>query len=497
MPTPRRPRTSTGLPTNTGASAGPASSNRRRGRSSGTNSGGGMGDRLTGGGNSEVFNARLFISCAIGGAIGTVLALFLIGALYTEIPNVLLFGLVMAVISLGVLLGATTNFDMYGEVFPKTIAVALVGTLIMLIAAAAFEFLYELHFTVRLADTSKEQREICLTDYIFCIDDSGSMYGNDPEGIRDSALADLLDHIDSSCQVGLLRYEGDVKSKEYVYPALLNDDQKQLLLEMINNHSSGGNTSFEKPLAAALREYKQINEKGRTPVVVLLTDGECGIDVQKWVDKYNEEGVTICAIYLGNSDQIPQVLEELCSGTNGVVMNAESASELVETYGNLVEQTTSTRLGVAYDPAYYRFLGGPRRGADRAFILAIIERLLFFGLLGVLLGVIIWQMFGDMLSKQPIIGGICGLIGGAIVEFGYLIGLGTLSRVGFFLYIIVIANKLLVNDYRGGKWQNGPGTRPGEGGGSIAGDGIRGRRPKQQPGTIGQNRGRQTGGRIN
>lgn len=484
-----------GLPTNTGGSAGPGASGRRPGRGTGTVSGGGMGERLSGGGNSEVFNVRLLISCAIGGAIGTVLTLLLFDALYTEIPNVLLFGIGMAAISLGVLLGAATNCNTYGEEIPKAIAVALVGTLIMLAAAAVFEFLYELHFTVKLADTSKEQREICLTDYIFCIDDSGSMYGNDPDGIRDSALSDLLETIDSSCQVGLLRYEGDVKSKEYVYPALLNDDQKQLLLDVINNHSSGGDTNFEKPLSAALREYKQINEKGRTPVVVLLTDGECGIDVQKWVDKYNEEGVTICAIYLGYSDQIPQVLEELCSGTNGVVMNAESANELVETYGNLVEQTASTRLGVAYDPAYYRFLGGPRRGADRVFILAIIERLLFFGLLGVLLGAIIWKMLGDSLDKQPIIGGICGLIGGAIVEFGYLIGLGTFSRIGFFLYIIVLANKLIVNDYRGGNWNNGQSTKPGgDGASSIT---SRSRRPSQQPGTIGQNRGRQTGGRIN
>lgn len=489
-----------GLPSqpfgNSGPTPGPAANNRRNRSGVSGSVDNGLGDRISGGGNHEEFNLRLLISCAIGGAIGTVLALMLIGSLYTEIPNILLFAIVMALISLGVLLGAVTSSDMYGESLPKTIAIALVGALIMFAAAALFEFLYELHFTIKLADTSKEQREICLTDYIFCIDDSGSMYDNDPNGIRDSALADLLDNIDSSCQVGLLRYESRVKSKEYVYPALLNDDQKQLLLDVINNHSYGGGTNFENALSAALKEYKQINEKGRMPVVVLLTDGECGLDVQKWVDKYNEEGVTICAIYLGVSEQIPQVLEELCSGTNGIVMNAESANELVETYGNLVDQTASTRLGVAYDPAYYRFLGGPRRGADRAYILAIIERLLFFGLLGVLLGLIIWKMLGDMLSRQPVIGGICGLIGGAIVEFGYLMGLGTISRIGFFMYIIVIANYLIVDDYLSGKWKNGSRIIGGNGGGSISGTG-RGNRPPVSSGTMGQRRDKQSGGRIN
>ena len=445
--------------------------------------------RRPGGRDDERFNLRLLITCLIGGAIGTLIGLFLIGQFYTRIPNLLLFSMISGVIGLGVLLGAMTTSGMYNENIAKSVIIALVGAAILVAAGGLLEYIYELRFTIKMSESlDQQQTEISLTAYIFCIDDSISMDMNDPNLIRDSALADLLDKIDSTSQVGLIRFESHIKTGETVYPALLDQNQKDLLLENIHNHKSGAGTNFEEPVEEALRMYSQINEQGRTPIIVLLTDGEASIDIAKWVEECKKQNVTIYAIFLSLSDEVPDVLKQLTEGTGGSVKKVENAEDLIDTYTTVVEETTTSRLGVAYDPDYYRFLAGPRRGADRINILAIIERILFFGLLGAIISVCIRLMLGEMLKRQILTGTACGLITGAVMEFGYLIGLGAFSRIGLVLYGVVLANYIAFERNEERDWGDGFGGRGRGGGGTGADSSLIGRE---------RDRERHIGGRIN
>ena len=459
----------------------------RVGPSTGGPAGGGPAftNPISGGGGHDEFNIRLLLSCAIGGAVGTALAMLLIRQLYESIPNIILYGIVMAVISLGVLLGAVTTTNMYGESFPKTIAVAILGTAIMFAAAALFEFVYEIKVEPKQKEEPAVEQVVSVpVDYIFCIDDSTSMDWNDPQNLRDSALADLLDQISPSSRVGILRYNEGLKSGESVGPAPLDENQKQLLRGVLQNHKSGGNTNFKAPLQEALDEYIKADETGRKPIVVLLTDGEDdSLDVQHWVDEYNKNGITLCGIFLGkDSSNYLETMKTLCEGTNGFVVNAKDANQLLSAYGTIVEETATTEP--VEEPEYIRFLAGPREGTDKKNVLSIVERLLFFGLLGLLLGGAIRIMLGEMLFKQIFIGGGLGLLAGAIVEFGYMLGLGSISRVGYLLYIIVIANYSILDSYVGAKWATSGG------GGAYSGTGAKG-------GSIGQGFDKQNGRRIN
>ena len=458
----------------------------RVGPSTGGPAGGGPASTnpISGGGGHDEFNTRLLLSCAIGGAVGTALAMLLIRQLYESIPNIILYGIVMAVISLGVLLGAVTTTNMYGESFPKTIAVAILGTAIMFAAAALFEFVYEIKVEPKQKEEPAVEQVVFIpVDYIFCIDDSGSMSDNDPQDLRDSALMDLLDQISPTSRVGILRYNAGLKSEESVGLAPLDENQKQLLRGVLQNHKSGGNTNFKAPLQEALDEYIKADETGRKPIVVLLTDGEDSIDIQHWVDEYNKNGITLCGIFLGedNSNYL-ETMKTLCEGTNGFVVNAKDADQLLSAYGTIVEETATTEP--VEEPEYIRFLAGPREGTDKKNVLSIVERLLFFGLLGLLLGGAIRIMLGEMLFKQIFIGGGLGLLAGAIVEFGYLLGLGSISRVGYLLYIIVIANYSILDNYVGAKWATS------KGGGAYSGPGVKGS-------SIGQGFDKQNGRRIN
>ena len=445
--------------------------------------------RRPGGRDDERFNLRLLITCLVGGALGTLIGLFLIGTLYTEIPNLVLFSMIAGVIGLFVLLAAMTTSGMYSVNLSKSIIIALAGAGILLAAGGLFEYIYELRFTIKMSEElDQQQKEISLTDYIFCIDDSGSMNGNsgnDPNHLRDSALEDLLGKIDPTSQVGLIRFESHVKANEIVYPALLDQAQKDLLLKTIHNHDDGGGTDFDGPITEALRMYSAIDEKGRSPVIVLLTDGDGALNTAKRIEECKAQNVTVCAIFLSTSDEVPEVLKQLTDGTGGSVKKVENAEDLVDTYTTVVEETASSRLGVAYDPDYYRFLAGPRRGADRINILAIVERILFFGLLGTIISVCIWMMLGEMLKRQILTGTACGLITGAAMEFGYLIGLGAFSRIGLLLFGVVLANYIAFERNEEVEWGDGIG-------GGKEGRGA-------DPGRMGRelNKERHVGGRIN
>ena len=218
---------------------------------------------------------------------------------------------------------------MYGESFPKTIAVAILGTAFMFAAAALFEFVYEIKVEPKQKEEPAVEQVVSVpVDYIFCIDDSTSMNGNDPQKLRDSALMDLLGQIDPSSRVGILRYVTFYKSGDSVGLAPLDENQKELLRNVLMNHDSGGGTNFDAPLQEALDEYIKADETGRKPIVVLLTDGEDdSLDVQHWVDEYNKNGITLCGIFLGkDSSNYLETMKTLCEGTKGVVVKAEDAS---------------------------------------------------------------------------------------------------------------------------------------------------------------------------
>ena len=102
------------------------------------------------------------------------------------------------------------------------------------------------------------------------------------------------------------------------------------------------------------------------------------------------------------------------------------------------------------------------------------------------MGVCIRLMLGEMLKRQILTGTACGLIAGAVMEFGYLIGLGDFSRIGLVLYGVVLANYIAFERNEERDWGDGFGRR---GGGGTGAD----------PSRIGRERDRERhiGGRIN
>lgn len=380
---------------------------------------------------TEKFNWMLFIGALVGGIIAVVLDKILYAMLYQNIPNIVLFGIIMSIFTLGVLGGSLVTTVRYSVNFSKAALVVLVSAAIMFICALVFEFIYELDFTPK----DMTPTNVSISDYIFCIDDSGSMSGNDPDNQRYVALNDILNQLDESNNVGLIRFAGKVFAK--CAPKGLDDVQIQEIADAYTKNVgffSGAGTNFKAPLERAYKMYARLGITGRNQLVVLLSDGEASLDVGKMVEKYNEAGIAICTIYLGQGDEIPDVLIQLAEQTGGKAVHVQAANELIQTFNEIVQSTNqiSTNAG-----KYVRFLWNARTPSDQRNILAILERILFFTIFGVMYGIALFIILGPRLERQRIFSACEGLLCGILMEIGFGIELPD-GLVRFFILIMAL-----------------------------------------------------------
>lgn len=383
--------------------------------------------------SQKLFNWKLLISCLVGGIIALLIDQGLYSVLYRNIPNPLLFGMLMAIFAFCIFAAVITVSERYSVPPRRTMLFALIAALVLFISGVLFQFIYQLDFSL----PQNVPQNVSITDYIFCIDDSGSMSGNDPENLRYSALESILNQLDDSSNVGVIRFTGHVFAK--CRPSALNDEQKIAIRELCAKEKglfAGGGTNFTRPLNKAFKMYNNLGISGRNQVVVLLSDGECSLDVSDMSAQYNEAGIMVCSIFLGQSEEMPAVLEEIAESTGGKAFGAENADELLDTFNEIVESTNKKGNNSG---SYVRFLWSERNASDEKNLLAMIERILFFALLGLLIGILFYGSFGAPLKQQVLFSLVEGLACGVLLEFGYRAGLSTLMRIVTILMALIFA----------------------------------------------------------
>ena len=380
------------------------------------------------------FNFLMFFGVLFGGIVAFILDNILYGLLYGKIPNILLFGLIIMIFTAGILAGSLLSTVRYNIDAGRAFIFMIACTAVMFLIGILFEFIYELDFT---SEKPSAVGTASVSDYIFCIDDSGSMDTNDPSSQRYVALDNILNQLDGNNNVGVIRFAE--KAFANCDPKALDSEQKQNIEEIINGQNDiafGGGTNFEAPLQKALKMYKRLGISGRNQVVVLLSDGESYLDVDQMTEKYNDAGIIICSIFLGSGD-MPEVLTDLSSKTGGISVSVADADDLVSTFDNIVSSTNKISENRGQ---YQRFLWNARTFSDQNNVLAIIERILFFMIFGLIYGVTFNIIFGVPLKKQRFISIAEGLLCGVIFEGGFALGLSDIIvRLAMLLMALIFS----------------------------------------------------------
>ena len=211
--------------------------------------------------------------------------------------------------------------------------ILLVGgcVLLLLILGILFEFIYELDFSsVRtVAD-----------NYVFAIDNSGSMQDNDPNQERVAAIKQLLSNRDEDVEFAVYTFSEDIRCIREMMPVSAG-------IEDFTTEPTGGT-----PIVGVLGKIMDDMESGALPYdegtqVILLTDGYAtdngffDFRLNKILKKYNSKKVSVSTVGLGSVDE--NMLNDISGKTGGISVRTDNVDELATAMASAVRVTDTSR----------------------------------------------------------------------------------------------------------------------------------------------------------
>lgn len=322
-----------------------------------------------------------------------------------------LCAVLFAAVFLTVLLGSmiTGSFNKESELFVDFghMAAYFICSLIgIFVLVMGLEFIYECNPNIKSIEP---------TSYIFVIDESGSMSGNDPGGLRYEAIPEIM----------------KATEKGFLYMVYTFSDDTQIIRDMapldaeyepIPVNSDGG-TAICGTIIRILQDYKNgVWDGGSNPKVVFLTDGSA-TDLSNgflWfrgnmpefnaaIEEYYDLDINISTVGLGSVDR--EIMTKMAETTGGVFVNIQNASDLASAMKNAASfYSDRNLLSIRYMKRWdtlYGFL-----------------RILFLTIIGTVIGSLMLLAYMEDSSIPIIIVSsiICSLIGSVLFEIGLKIG---------------------------------------------------------------------------
>jgi uncharacterized protein YycO len=170
-------------------------------------------------------------------------------------------------------------------------------------------------------------------DIVFTLDSSGSMGWNDPQNIRRSASKTLIDALSTDDQVAVVDFDSGVR----VWQTLTKD--KLAAKTGIDRVNSSGGTNIGIGVYASIQ---QILSRGlyENKVIILLTDGQ-GSYSNSYTQLASANGIVIHTIGLGSGVN-RSLLSGIASGTGGNYYQVSHASQLIDVFNEIRDETLDT-----------------------------------------------------------------------------------------------------------------------------------------------------------
>lgn len=350
-----------------------------------------------------------------------------------DVPGVIIIGLCAAlfvlvigliVFLLSVLFGyfraniTTGNKRDKGTIFLFLLAIVVGSGIVM----AGLEFIYELDISVGSGDLS-------ASTYVFVVDDSGSMYTNDPQNQRYTAIQSILENESSDTQFAVYAYGGNVINTQALTTVGAGVPALSPSIEI-----DGGSTNTKLVLETVRDDFKsKLLPTGGSPAVMLLTDGYANDiplvafdqDLDPLLQEFNSMGITVHCIGFGSPNM--EQLEYIAAETGGQAKMVQQMGHLRNSIDTVLTGGSRTLLTQRQWPS----------------IIHVIMRVFFITLFSLMVGLASMFCYGCSLSCKPILIGsaIAGFLAGLLLELGLQI-FGTsyfVAAVGFLLLGLLTA----------------------------------------------------------
>ena len=225
------------------------------------------------------------------------------------------------------------------------------------------------HRLVRIGLKAKEipTDKLPVSNLVFLIDVSGSMYGPQRLGLVQSSLKLLVHNLRDEDRVAIVVYSGSAGEK---LPSTSGSD-KQKIREAIDELTAGGSTAGGAGIKLAYKMAKQNFVKGGNNRIILCTDGDFNVGVssdeglEKLIEQERKSGVflTVLGYGMGNyKDSKMQVLAEKGNGNHAYIDNLQEANRvLVNEFGATMHTVAKdVKLQIEFNPSQvqaYRLIG--------------------------------------------------------------------------------------------------------------------------------------------
>ena len=315
--------------------------------------------------------------------------------------SILLYIAVFAIVMGLIILIKSKASDAYKDssVVLKFTAIALV---LLLAVTPLFEFLYE------LGDGIPDNNGVPSLQYVFLIDDSGSMdgeYGNDPTGYRYEAVQEIIKQMSADNQFAVYHFGMDVKCATQMGSVVPSEYSRNSV------DVDGSETNLRKAIQVSLDEVAN-PEKAHTKIIV-LTDG-FPYDMRwggqnKAIKLCLKKNASISSVGFGQPNE--ELMNELAEKTGGVYVFSDNIDNLLTS----LQQVMSANVE---NIDKNRDLLGHRFDMTAGSALYAILRILFLALLGVLWTVAKMALVGDrhFSWKMTIISGVACALAAILVE---------------------------------------------------------------------------------
>ena len=225
------------------------------------------------------------------------------------------------------------------------------------------------HRLVRIGLKAREipTENLPVSNLVFLIDVSGSMYGAERLDLVKSSLKLLVNNLRDKDRVAIVVYSGAAGER---LPSTSGSD-KQKIKDAIDELEAGGSTAGGAGIELAYKIARKNFVPGGNNRIILCTDGDFNVGIssgkalEKLIEKERETGVflTVLGYGMGNyKDGKMQVLAEKGNGNHAYIDNLQEANRvLVGEFGATLHTVAKdVKLQVEFNPAQvqaYRLVG--------------------------------------------------------------------------------------------------------------------------------------------
>ncbi len=248
------------------------------------------------------FSFLFFIFSLLAGGIGALIGEWLLVSYYGLWPNLLLTGVYFGQLALiaglfyllaellsPVINGKSWRLE-YSGLSWKLLLPASLGMLF--VAGIVFQLLYSINFsTIKPPD-----------DIVMVLDISDSMNSTDPGHESHKAAKQLISNMKPTHRAAVISFNHEPTITKEMF-AISDKNERADALEKIDQLHATGQTDIALALDTAIKQIDNNQQPGRTPMVILFSDGYSELDLTAVLEPYISRDIVIHSIGMSEIDR--------------------------------------------------------------------------------------------------------------------------------------------------------------------------------------------------